>query len=382
MRHPDEGKLRAFLDGALDAAECEDVRRHLARCARCAERAAVVETRTHRVGTLLAELEPQMVQGAISPRLARQRFEAYRQERKERHMARNLFSRRCRPAWAAALLVMAVAVTLTVPPLRSLAGDLLGLFRVQRIEFTPVGEDDWPDEATLQAVAPEIERMFAETLMITAQGEQQRVTEASARGRAEFPVRLPAVGGENAQIEWTPPVHILYAVDLPQIQAVFAELGYEDVDLPTSLDGKIVEADFAGILTTHYGACDQDGFEGQDCITFVQMPSPSASTPDGLDIDQLGRVYLELLGMPVDEATRLSKRIDWTTTLVLPFPHHVNITHETIQVDGVEGTLIHSESGYRPTPEYLLTWVKDDIIYAIAGKGDYSEGLAMAASLE
>jgi hypothetical protein len=382
MRHPDEGKLRAFLDGALDTTEHEHVRRHLASCARCAERATVIETRAHRVGTLLAELEPETDRHAVPPRVARQRFEAYRNERKERVMARNPFSRRYGPAWATALLVMAVAVTLTVPPLRSLAGELLGLFRVQRIEFTPVGEEVWPDEATLRAVAPEIDRMFDQALTITSLGEQQSMTEASARELAEFPVRLPAAGGENAQVEWTPPVHISFEVDLPQIRALFAELGYQDIDLPTALDGKIVEADFAGILTTHYGACDQDGFEGQDCITFIQMPSPSASVPDGLDIDQLGRVYLELLGMPVEEASRLSKRIDWTTTLVLPFPHHVNITHETIQVDSAEGTLIHSESGYRPTPEYLLTWVKDDIIYAIAGKGDYSEGLAMAASLE
>jgi hypothetical protein len=318
----------------------------------------------------------------MAPQLARQRFEAYRRDRKERQMARNPFSRRYRPAWAAALLVTVVAITLTVPPVRSLAGELLGLFRVQRIEFAPVSEEDWPDEAVLQAVAPEIERMFDETLLISAQGEQQRVTEASARERAEFLVRLPAVGEGEAVYDWTPPVHISFEVDLPQIRAVFAELGYRDIELPTALDGKTVEADFAGILTSSYGACDRDGLEGRDCITFVQMPSPTASVPDGLDIDQLGRVYLELLGMPVEEATRLGERIDWTTTLVLPFPHHVNITHEAVHVDGVEGTLIHSESGYRPTPEYLLTWVKDDVIYAVAGKGDYSEGLALAASLE
>jgi hypothetical protein len=382
MRHPDEGKLHAFLDGALDTTEYEDVQRHVVSCARCAGRAAVLEARTRRVGTLLAELEPQTGRAVVAPRLARQRLEAYRQERKERQMARNPFSRRYRPVWAAALLVMVVAVTLAVPPIRSLAGNLLGLFRVQRIEFTPVGGEDLPDKEALQAVAPEIERMFDQTLTITTEGEQQTLTEASARERAAFPVRLPAAGEENARYEWTPPMQIALQVDLPQIQAVFTELGYQDIDLPPALDGETVEADFGGMLTASYGACGQEDLEGRACITFVQMPSPSASVPDGLDINQLGRVYLELLGMPVEEATRLSKRIDWTTTLVLPFPHHVNITHEAVHVDGAEGTLIHSESSYRPTPEYLLTWVKDDIIYAIAGKGDYQDGLALAASLE
>jgi hypothetical protein len=297
-------------------------------------------------------------------------------------MARNPFSRRYRPAWATALLVMLVAVTLTVPPVRSLAGDLLGLFRVQRIEFTPVSEEDLPDEETLQAVAPEIERMFDETLTITGEGKQQTVTEASARERAEFPVRLPAAGGETPRYEWTPPLHVALEIDLPRIRSLFAELGYRDIDLPGALDGRTVEADFDGMLTASYGACDEDDPADRDCMTFVQMPSPSATIPNGLDINRLGRVYLELLGMPAEEAALLSERIDWTTTLVLPFPHHVNLTHETVRVDGVEGTLIHSQSAYRPTAEYLLTWVKDDVIYAIAGKGDDAGALELAASLE
>jgi anti-sigma factor ChrR (cupin superfamily) len=381
MRHPDEGRLRAYCDGALDAAEHEKVQLHLASCRRCGEQAAIIQARGHRVHLLLAALEPQTKVAAVAPRVARQRLEAYDQERKERRMARNPFSRRYRPAWAAAVLVMLVVVTLTVPSIRSVAGNLLGLFRVQKIEFTAVSEEALPDEEALQAVAPEIERMFDETLTITTEGDQERVTEASARERAEFPVRLPAAGQENARYEWTPPMYIAFQVDLPQIQAVFAELGYQDIDLPTALDDETVEADFAGMLTVSYGACSQDAPAGDDCMTFVQMPSPSATVPHGLDINQLGRVYLELLGMPVEEATRLSERIDWTTTLVLPFPHHVNLTHETVRVDGVDGTLIHSQSSYRPTPEYLLTWVKDDIIYAVAGKGDFTQALELAASL-
>jgi hypothetical protein len=381
-RHLDEGTLRAFCDGALDAVKDEQVQQHLASCSRCARRAAVIQHRRHRVHTLLAELEPQTKVTAASPRLARQRFEAYRQERKERRMAHNPFSRRYRPVWATALLVMLVAVTLTVPPVRSLAGDLLALFRVQRIEFTPVSEEDLPDEETLQAMAPEIERMFDQTLTITREGEPQRVTEASAREQAAFPVRLPAAAEEDASYEWTPPVNIAFEIDLARIRGLFAELGYQDIDLPRALDGKTVEADFDGLLTVSYGACDQDSPAEQCCMSFVQMPSPRATVPSSLDIDQLGRVYLELLGMPLEEAARLSERIDWTTTLVLPFPHHVNLTHETLQVDGVEGTLIHSQSAYRPTAEYLLTWVKGDIIYAISGTGDYAEALELASSLE
>jgi hypothetical protein len=297
-------------------------------------------------------------------------------------MAHNPFSRRYRPAWAAALLALLVIATLTIPPIRTLAGDLLGLFRVQRIEFTSVDPEALPDEETLEALAPEIERVFGETLTITARGEPRSVTEAAAREQAEFPVRLPVVAGENPRYEWTPPTHVAVTLDVPQLRALFAELGYGDIDLPSALDGKTIEADFAGMLIASYGACSEDAPGETDCVALIQMASPAATVPAGLDVDDLGRVYLELLGMPVEEAARLSERIDWTTTLVLPFPHHVNLTHETVQVDGVEGTLIHSQSAYRPAPEYLLTWVKGDIIYAIAGQGEVARALDLAASLE
>jgi hypothetical protein len=278
-----------------------------------------------------------------------------------------------------AALALLAAVTLTVPPIRTLAGDLLAVFRVQRVAFTPVDVEAFPNEEVLEDLAPEIERMFGESLAVVAEKEPEEVTEAEARERAGFPIRLPDTP-EPTRHEWTPPIHISMEVDVSQIQALFTELGYEDVELPQALEGRTLEADFSGMLTTYYGSC-ADASVGRDCITLVQMASPTVSVPDGLDVEELGRIYLELLGTPKDEALQLSEQIDWTTTLVLPFPHHVSLTYETVSVGGVEATLVHSESGYRPTAEYLLTWVEGNVIYAVVGKGDSSEALSLAASL-
>lgn len=380
MKHLSEGELRAFFDGELRSADRDQIEQHLETCPRCSGQAAAVQRRGDHVHELLSKLERQPETDAVVSEIAKRRFDIFRRERKERHMARNPFSRRYRPAWAAAAVVLLVALTLTIPPVRTLAGDLLQLFRVQEITFTPVSTDALPDEETLEALAPEIERMFEDTLTITLDGERQEVSEEAVRNVASFPVRLPG-NRTSDSYEWTPPARITMEVDLPRWQALFAELGHRDVALPRALDGKTIEADLHGMVSVAYGSCDDEAPAGRDCMTFVQMGSPSATVPDGLDIDRLGRIYLELLGMPAEEAERLSKQIDWTTTLVLPFPHHVNLTYEGVQVDGVEGTLIHSESGYRPAPEYLLTWVKGGVVYALAGKGDHGEALELAASL-
>jgi hypothetical protein len=288
-------------------------------------------------------------------------------------MARNPLSKRYRPAWAVAALVLLVVVTLTVPPVRTLAGELLGIFRVQQITFRSVDVEALPDEETLKAMDPEIERMFGDVLAVATESEPEELTEHAARERAPFPIRLPDAA-EPTRHEWTAPTQIAMEIDLPRLQALFSELGYRDIDLPQELDGATVRADFSGMLTTYFGDCQGESV-GQDCTTFIQMASPTVSVPDGLDIEQLGRIYLELLGTPSDEAAHLSKQIDWTTTLVVPFPHHVNLTHETMHIEGSEVTLLRSDSGYRPTAEYLLTWVEDDIIYAVAGEGDYAQAL-------
>ena len=381
MKHLSEGKLRAFYDGDLSAAEQSQVEQHLETCIRCAKRAAVVQERGRRVRTFLTGLEPQAGADVVAPQLARKRFETYLRERKEQRMAHNPFSRRYRPVWAGAALALFVALTLTVPPMRTLAGNFLSLFRVQKIEFTAVSPEDLPDEETMEAVAPEIERMFYEDLTVTTQGERETVDEATARAQAGFPVRLPVTEQGQVRYEWTPPVHVAMQIDLPRVRALFAELGYQDVELPDTLDGKTVEADFQGMLTAAYGACEDERAPGNECMAFVQMPSPALSVPDDLDVVQLGQVYLELLGTTREDAADLSERIDWTTTLVVPFPGRYDLTHETVRVDGVEGTLIHptSSAWYR---EYLLTWVKDDVVYAVTGNGDHAKALDLAGSLE
>jgi hypothetical protein len=372
--------MRALRDGALSASERREALEHLANCARCAERTTVNELRQRRVKTLLSCLEPDTLGDTLAPRLAWKRLEALRQ-RKDRETARSPIAGHRGAAWAAAALAMVVILTLTISPVRTLAADLLRMFRVQEIQFTPVNSDDLPDEETLKAVAPEIERMFDENLAIAMDGKPETVPEAAARERAGFAVRLPSAQ-QPVRYELTPPVHIAMNVDLERLRTLFAELGYEDVDLPGTLDRSTVRADFQGVLTAEYGSCGDESLSMDDCITFLQMPSPRVSVPDRLDVDQLAQVYLELLGLPKQEADRLSERIDWSTTLVLPFPHHVNLTHETVRIDGVKGTLIRSESGYRPAPEYLLTWVKDGIVYAVTGEGDHVRALDLVVTLK
>jgi hypothetical protein len=85
------------------------------------------------------------------------------------------------------------------------------------------------------------------------------------------------------------------------------------------------------------------------------------------------------MGWSPEEAAQFSQTVDWTTTLVIPIPRY-GTSYDEVVVDGVDGILIlqdeNSQSG-----NYVLVWVKEDILYALTGPGNESSALQIANSL-
>ncbi|MBN1877405.1 MAG: zf-HC2 domain-containing protein [Anaerolineae bacterium] len=380
MKHISEGQLRAFYDDALAPVEREQVQAHLATCSQCVQLATTVEQRAMSVNSALSALSPHIERAPLTSRVARQHFNTYL-EKSEGTMFKNLFSRRYRPMWGAITMVLLLTLSLTFAPVRTLASNFLALFRVQKIQFVEFNPLNLPDDETLESAAMEIDRLINEEAIVEQSGETQTVDEATARTMAAFPVRFPNALTEVHQIDVQPATHIEMQVDLPRIQALFDAMGYDEIDLPESLDGAVVGVDIDTSITASYGACSSQ--DKDDCTLFIQMLSPNVSAPPELDVEQLGQLYLQMLGMSASEAKRFSQNIDWTTTLVVPIPSD-QVKYEDVSVDGVKGSFAQTRrSGGEEKPlEYALMWVKDDIVYALIGSGDKASALEIARSLE
>ncbi len=401
MRHLDEGSLRAYHDGALSEKGQEQVRAHLASCARCAQAAEAVRARGERVRSLLSGMDPLPVRH-ISLQSARRRFRLYAKA-KEVTMVRNVFGRRYRMAWAALALVVICAIAFSFAPVRAAAGNLLALFRVKKIAVVEVNPAQLQDPEALKATMQQFEGVMQEQVTFEQEGEPQELDETGARSLSAFRVRLPEVLGGEARYWLRPAVHATIEVDLERIRAVLSELGYDGKQIPDALDGAEIRVDFYPVLFAAYGECDSDasgcdpdtddcdpdandwasagGRVSSRCTILAQMPSPNISAPSELDLDQLGQAYLQVLGMSADEAARFSRRVEWTTTLVVPLPRSTNLGYRDVSVDGVEGTLVYPLNQSARNREYLLTWVKGDVIYALLGKGTQEDVIAIAESL-
>jgi hypothetical protein len=307
-------------------------------------------------------------------------------------MLKNLFARRYRAAWTVASVLVALAIAFSFAPVRALAGDLLQLFRVQRIQFLEVNPAQLSDPESLESAAQKLESVLQDQVTFEMEGKPEIVDEATARARSDPPIRLPAALEDEPNIALRPAMHASMQIDLERIRLLLSEVGYSDVELPDSLDGAEVSIAFRQTTIAAYGTCDPGASEWGEavgasdypggCTVFAQMPTPSVSAPSELDIDQLGQAYLQLLGLSASEAAQFSKRVDWTTTLVVPVPGYASLNYADVKVDGVVGTLIRSPRGSNNRNEYLLTWVKNDIVYALHGVGTVSDAVRIAESLQ
>lgn len=387
--HLSDGELRASIDRQLAEPRDEQARRHLAACPDCQARLERLSARAGQVGERLALVAPSRPHSAgaalsqLKVRISNQEVDS---------MWKKIFSRRYRPAWAVMGVLVVLALALTIPSVNAIANSFLGLFRVQQVTVVQVNPGNIPQLGK----SSELESLMSQDVQVQKQGKAQAASDANAASQmAGISVRLPTSLQDQAGLLVQPASHMSFKIETKRIQAILDEIGRSDVKLPASLDGSTVEVDVPAAVAAMYGSCQpelaaaqqQELKPGQgaerlrsDCTTLVQLPSPTVSTPPGLDIKQIGQAFLEVLGMSPEEAAHFSQNIDWATTLVVPIPRY-GTSYQDVSVDGVNGTFIQQDSDGHGN-QFLLMWVKGGIVYALTGPGDLQAALAIGNSLK
>jgi hypothetical protein len=307
-------------------------------------------------------------------------------------MFQRIFARKYRYAWVAIGVIAILGIAMVFPQVRAVANSFLGLFRVE--QFTVLQVDPEQIEEQFNS-ASNFEYLLAEDVNVEEFGDAQEVTDAAeASSLAGIPVRLPTTVDGEGKLAVQPGAKVTFLVDLPKVNGMLTEIGRPDLKLPAELDGAEVTLELPVAVIATYGDCEVSeealsDFEGDpdgpppdlsECTTLSQFLSPEIKAPPGLDVAGIGETFLQVLGMSPEEATQFSRSVDWTTTLIIPIPRY-GTEYQEVFVDGVEGTLIlQSQRSY--LPKYLLVWIKDGIVYALAGPGDAASAVEIAESLE
>jgi len=374
-----DGMLRALVDGELSEEQRAKLEEHLHLCASCGARFEVIAHNADRVGSALSSLA---IPGESSPpdarrALARFKGRAALDSRPAAALAGPLAKRIGSVSWAigAACLVMAL---LTFTPARGFAQRLMGMLRVQQITAVPLDFEALGDPSERRRLGKSIAQLLSENVVVTTKGELQEVANRDEASQAAgFNIRLPASRSDEPQLKVLGEQAFHATVDRDRLQAILEDIGRSDLQLPYALDGATISARFPKIAFANYGSCERAYWEnGQDCLRLLESPSPTITVPPELNLAELAQVGLQLGGMSAEAARDFSRSVDWASTIVVGIPQ--GTSYQTVQVDGVQGTLI--ERGGRRRG-YSLLWVKDGIIYALYGSGDSAGALTVAESL-
>ena len=311
-------------------------------------------------------------------------------------MFRKLFSTPIVRYGIPALLVL--ALVFAFPATRALAGELLNLFRVQRVTVVPV--DFTGMEQLDGAVGNNISQLISDSVTIKNEpGDPVNVANTDEASQlAGFNVRAPQ-DITSSRISVMSGVSFVFTIDRAKAQALLDEAGRSDLVLPEEVDGADVSVNIPSSVSIAFGTCPEPSNDSEtaremdrekntsgspgrvykDCIILAQIPSPEVSAPASLDIARLAQIGLEFTGMTSEEAVQFTSTVDWTSTLVVPIPKNA-ASYQQVTVDGVTGTLIERPSD--DAPQFALFWVKDGIIYTLGGLGNNAQkALEIASSL-
>ena len=401
-----DGNLRLYLDGELAGAELAEITEHLASCADCLARLEKVRAARAQTEAVLATLAPAADDVAINPAMAYAQFTTqFAADREPKTWINRLLAPHWRPVWGLAAVALIVAVLVSVNPVRVWAQRVLAMLRVQKIQVVTI------DPTTLMSTPEPDSRPYklfnqfvADNVVVTMDPGKPDVVSnlTTAAQLAGYPIRMIGSLGAPHSIDVNGETAFQMTINRDRVTTLLDEIGRSDIHIPESANGALIAVHIPKTVISMYGDCPvrqryvshnsqsqaealaerkmerMANIKDTNCTYLIQAPSPTVSVPPDLNMSDIAEAALELAGMTPAEARSFCQTVDWSSTLVVPIPRNSS-SYETVTVDGVEGTLITDtlSQGNR----YSLLWIKNGVIHSLAGNGNSSDALSLAASL-
>ena len=277
-----------------------------------------------------------------------------------------------------AVAVIAIAL-LVLPPVRAAADQFLQLFRVQSVMFVPTNTDRLKQVATtLQANKDTL--FTGKPTLISKPAAPRAVNSLAEAHKAlsfapQQPARLPSAP-TSTQLTVRDRFAAQFSVNVQAARQVLAMMNVHDVTIPDALGSAPIVVNMQTSLESHYHGANYD-------LNLYQGVSPTVKLPDGVDLAQLGKAGLRVLGMDPAQADAVSRSIDWRSTLVFPFPTDFQDVRQ-VAVGNSQGLLVGSERGGANgrEPQWRMYWQRGNSFYILEGRNlDEAEMLAVADSI-
>lgn len=372
----DEGRLRAYLDGELAPLAATALAAHLPTCPACRSLLAAQRASSAQVRTLLAApptpdpaaaLQRAIRAAQPAPLIGAALAETQIRSNPMQRLTASWSHRR--GLYTTLLALIMLAGLLALPPVRAAADQLLSVFRVQKVVFMPI---DPARIEQLNGLDLKGDALFVgKPKMDDAQPAQQFGSAAEAGRAAGYAVQqitgLP--DAQPGQFGVSGPGHAEVQLNVAALRQVLDALDIRDVTLPDALGAAPITIDTQAFVHTSYRGANYE-------LTLHQGASPSVTLPEGVELAQLGRAALRVLGMAPAQAEIVSRQINWNNTLLFPFPADADNIHQ-LTINGEQALLV--TGGGRRASQAMLYWQQGGQIYALEAR---SSGLNSEEQLD
>ncbi len=382
---PTDGELRLAIqeDCSVESA----VQSHLDSCGSCRQTFHALNdaatTSSHALSALTSEST------SVNVDMAYARFRSAMATQSQREVSggrmRQLFERRSMRTVSAFVAIIAVVLTVSLSPMRTVADDFLNQFRVQKFAAVTIPMDmispiqsaalSGLTDADKQRLEEEFNKLgaFDTTFPYDKDSLPAPVTldEAEAQfGDIDAPDDLPDGFDAVPNAYLTEAGSASYALNTANAQALIDSLGLPIYSLPDADVFPTLEftANVSAAAILEYQ--DADGKK----IIVGQMASPTLDIPEGVNMDDLREEILRFPGLPTDLVAQLRSIEDWETTLIIPIPE--GATSDDITINGEPGLLIEHALGS------AVLWEKDGVLYAVIGQASDDEIRKVADSMQ
>jgi hypothetical protein len=279
-----------------------------------------------------------------------------------------------------------------------LAGQFLGIFRVQGMQTITVSQDQI--DQMMQAVESGSGHVsldqLGEVWVDGGQPQPKPATLEAAQAAVDFPIRLPEGITETRTVMLQPATTVKFKLHVDKVNELLDSYG-AGKRFSKEVDGKVFEIRMPATVVIGYGqqlgsADSGEGMMSSD--TGAGLPDPSGGTivvqtrgpelvvPSGVNSLELRDVLLNLPFLPQSVRDQLASVQDWQHTLLIP---NVEGSTKNITLNGMPAVVMSPKTDPDiPQPDAVpaaIMWHKDGVVFAVAGIGGEPKLLKIAESV-
>lgn len=383
MKCADTGFIQAFLDGECSSKESKQFLLHLEYCETCRTRLDELSALDSWTGEKMEHAFSETSNVKVNTEAAWQRFSQSIEKTtdtyvRERQMTTNRAT--IRRSWnqmnkqtkrwvTGASAAAVLAVSLSFPQVQAAANDFLSIFRMDKVEFVKVTQEDMQEleQWIANGNVGEMELNGIGKIWID-ENDQEKLEQRnqyynSKEAAVKAGVKLPALPKDVTvdSVDVNSPYTMHMEIDADRANKLLGQLQVE-ARFDEKLSGKRFSLKIPQMQNVRMAA-------GKESYGYSVMDAPELSAPEGVDLAQLRETILALPFIPDQVKKQMISIEDWQHTLPVPYMADGESKMKEVKVNGQNGMLITGKYNSH------LMWQQDGQIHMLEGSEKNADGL-------